>query len=220
MRLTLLSLATLAAAIPQPPAEVSSALSSLRANTAPGAAYTSVFNSLQSEGIIPSTVTAPWPSGTWGPGSGPWGPGGWHGGDHSGAWSSGWGPWGTGNWGPWSDYTTNPSWTTNAPWTQWWDGSACPGTDWPGWTEGPWSTAAPWTTWSGCTASTTSTGTYTTTVSGSQVVSTAYGIQVAAATGTAASASSGSSGAAMPARTAGPVLGAAAAVIGFAAVAL
>jgi hypothetical protein len=45
--------------------------------TSDPAKWSSIYNSLVSEGKIPSTLTAPpWPTGSWGPGSGPWGPGG------------------------------------------------------------------------------------------------------------------------------------------------
>jgi hypothetical protein len=38
------------------------------------AKWSSIYNSLLSEGKIPSTLTAaPWPTGSWGPGQGPWG---------------------------------------------------------------------------------------------------------------------------------------------------
>ena len=47
------------------------------------AAWSSKYDSLVSDGKIPSGLTtAPWPTGSWGPGSGPWG--------------SGSGPWGSG----------------------------------------------------------------------------------------------------------------------------
>jgi hypothetical protein len=50
--------------------------------------WSSIYNSLVSDGRIPSTLTAaPWPTGSYGPGQGPWGPGG-HG-----------GPGGGGHWG-------------------------------------------------------------------------------------------------------------------------
>jgi type II secretory pathway pseudopilin PulG len=57
------------------------------------AKWSSIYNSLVSEGRIPSTLTAaPWPTGGWGPGGGPgggpWGPGGGRG-----------GPPGGGHWG-------------------------------------------------------------------------------------------------------------------------
>lgn len=65
------------------------------------AKWTSVYNSLVSDGKIPSTLTeAPWPSGTWGPGSGSWGPGSgpWGGPDGHGPGGHG-GPGGPGGWG-------------------------------------------------------------------------------------------------------------------------
>ena len=44
--------------------------------TSDPAKWSSIYNSLLSDGKIPSTLTAaPWPTGSWGPGSGPWGPG-------------------------------------------------------------------------------------------------------------------------------------------------
>ncbi|KAF2685456.1 hypothetical protein K458DRAFT_24904 [Lentithecium fluviatile CBS 122367] len=159
------------------------------------AKWSSIHDSLVSEGKIPSTVTAPpWASASWGPGSGPWGPGGpgWgpgggHGGPGGHHWGGpdGWGPWGSGSWSDLASYwSTNTDWR-NGPWTSWWAGAGCPGSDWPGWTEGPWSTAAPWTSWSGCSASTTATTVVTTTVSGSVTTATAFGVQVAQAEGTA-----------------------------------
>ena len=40
------------------------------------AAWSSKYDSLVSDDKIPSTLTtAPWPTGSWGPGSGPWGSG-------------------------------------------------------------------------------------------------------------------------------------------------
>jgi hypothetical protein len=48
--------------------------------------WSSVYNSLVSDGKTPSTLTAaPWPTGSYGPGQGPWGPGG-HGGPGGGHW--------------------------------------------------------------------------------------------------------------------------------------
>jgi hypothetical protein len=45
--------------------------------TTDAAKWSSIYNSLVSDGKIPSTLTAaPWPTDGWGPGSGPWGPGG------------------------------------------------------------------------------------------------------------------------------------------------
>jgi hypothetical protein len=59
--------------------------------------WTSVYNSLVSDGKIPSTLTAaPWPTGSWGPGSGPWGGPGGPGGHGSGGPG---GPGGPGHWG-------------------------------------------------------------------------------------------------------------------------
>jgi hypothetical protein len=53
------------------------------------AKWSSIYNSLVSEGRIPSTLTAaPWPTSGWGPGGGPRGPGGGRG-----------GPPGGGHWG-------------------------------------------------------------------------------------------------------------------------
>lgn len=44
--------------------------------TSDPAKWSSIYNSLLSEGKIPSTLTAvPWPTGSYGPGQGPWGPG-------------------------------------------------------------------------------------------------------------------------------------------------
>lgn len=55
------------------------------------AKWSSIYQSLLSEGKIPSTLTAaPWPTGSYGPGQGPWGPGGPHGPG---------GPGGPGHWG-------------------------------------------------------------------------------------------------------------------------
>ncbi|CAN9195648.1 unnamed protein product [Alternaria alternata] len=150
------------------------------------AKWSSIYESLLSEGKIPSTLTAaPWPTGSYGPGQGPWGPGGPHGPGGSGGpghWGGpdGPGPWGSSNWGPYSDWSTRSDWR-NGPWTAWWGGSACPPSDWPGWTAGPWSSSAPWTSWSGCSASTTATSVVTTTINGTAATTTAYGLQVAAA---------------------------------------
>lgn len=133
------------------------------------------------------TITAvPWPSGTYGAGHGPWVPYGPHRPDFHAASKpfggpSGCGPWGDSTWGPWSEWATRTDWRTHAPWTKWWGGSACPGTDWPGWTQGPWSTSAPWTTWEACEATATETSTFTTTMDGSEVVQTQFDVQVAAA---------------------------------------
>ncbi|KAF1969767.1 hypothetical protein BU23DRAFT_233683 [Bimuria novae-zelandiae CBS 107.79] len=182
-------------------------------STNPGA-WSSIYRSIQSAGFS-------WPSSAYGPGFGPWGgdgpgrgPGNHPGapdGDHWGG-SSGWGPWGSNSWGP-SAWASNSAWR-DGPWTQWWGGSRCPGSDWPGWTQGPWSTDAPWTSWKGCTASTTATSVVTTTVSGVQTEATQFGVQVAQADGTASTAGSGSGsgsgsvGAAIPMRTVAPALAA------------
>ncbi|OSS46874.1 hypothetical protein B5807_08856 [Epicoccum nigrum] len=149
------------------------------------AAWSSKYDSLVSDGKIPSTLTtAPWPTGSWGPGSGPWGSGsGPWGSGQNGNGSDGPGPWGSSSWGPWSDWVTKSDWRS-APWTAWWGGSACPASDWPGWTAGPWSTSAPWTTWSACTASTTATSVGTVLVSGTASPTTAYGLKVAQASET------------------------------------
>lgn len=59
--------------------------------------WSSIYNSLVSDGIIPSTLTvAPWPTSGWGPGSGPWGPGWGPGGRGPGGPG---GPGGSGHWG-------------------------------------------------------------------------------------------------------------------------
>lgn len=61
--------------------------------------WTSVYNSLVSNGVIPSTLTtAPWPTGGYGPGSGPWGPGWDH--DDNDDDDGKWGPGGRGGGGP------------------------------------------------------------------------------------------------------------------------
>ncbi|KAF2448656.1 hypothetical protein P171DRAFT_217322 [Karstenula rhodostoma CBS 690.94] len=177
-------------------------------STNPGA-WSSIYQSIQSDGFS-------WPSSAYGPGQGPWG--GYGGGrDHGGPtnggrWggSDGYGPWGSNSWGP-SAWQSNSAWR-DGPWTQWWGGSACPGSDWPGWTQGPWSTDAPWTSWASCSASTTATSVVTTTVSGVQTTATQYGIQVAQAVGTGGSSggatdSVGSQGAA-PMKTMAPALAA------------
>jgi hypothetical protein len=218
------ALAVSALAQNNPPATASAGVipTNLPAN-GPPAPWNSVYNSLVSQGVIPSTLTAaPWPTGSYGPGQGPWvsgGPRGYHGlggGRHWGG-TDGVGPWGTG--GPWSLWSANSEWRTNGPWTNWWGGSACPGTDWPGWTAGPWGTSPPWTSWAGCTARTTATNVVTTTVSGSALASTAYGIQVAAANAASSGArgtsvsSDGSTAAAAPMRTVGPILAVGAAIL-------
>ncbi|KAF2276467.1 uncharacterized protein EI97DRAFT_458397 [Westerdykella ornata] len=202
LALTLFLATTLAQG--NPPAALSSLLSSLSSfqTASPGVnpwiftspeEYTSLFNSLQSAGLIPSTITAPlpWPTASdlYSPGSGPWipfGPGGHPGGPGKppGYWggSTGCGPWGPNNWGPWTDWSTRSDWRTNAPWTKWWGGDTCPGTDWPGWTEGEWRTSAPWTGWESCTAVTTGTSVFTTTgVGGTPTVGTAFAVRVASA---------------------------------------
>lgn len=220
-------------------ASASSAWASLTsAGTLPSGSYdaaswSSAMDSLKSEGKIPSTITPqPMPTGTWGPGKGPWGPGapGWNHnwqskGPNGKPWGGpdGCGPWGEDNWGPFSDWATKDDWRT-MPWTSWWGKTECPGSDWPGWTEGPWSTKAPWTSWEGCTAKTTGTEIITQTPSGADAeatpaVSTAYDIQVsevknkAAANGNNGNDDSGSQGAA-PMVTAAPVLAAGAALMG------
>lgn len=174
-------------------------------STNPGA-WSSIYRSIESEGFS-------WPSSAYGPGQGPWGPNNhpW-GPPGGGRWGGpgGWGPWGSDGWGP-SVWQSNSAWR-NGPWTQWWGGSVCPGSDWPGWTQGPWSTDAPWTSWAGCTASTTSTSVITTTISGVRTTATQYGVQVAQAAGTGGSSGSatssvGSQGAA-PVKTMAPALAA------------
>jgi hypothetical protein len=210
------------------PTSVLEALSSdgvLPTNTDPSD-WWSAFNSLKSEGKIPTAVTVSpaHPTG-YGPGQGPItahrsGEPSSHGPPGRGQWGGpdGCGPWGSGSWGPFSHWATDSSWRSNGPWTNWWGGSACPGSDWPGWTAGPWSTDAPWTTWSGCTASTTATSVVSKSVSGSKVVSTAYGVRVAQASAVTGSPTRvGASGAAVPAQTAAPVLALGAAVMGLAA---
>jgi len=197
------------------------------------AAWSSAMDSLKSEGKFPSITPGPVPTGAWGPGKGPWGPGapGWNhqwqskgpGGQPWGG-PDGCGPWGDGNWGPFSDWSTKDDWRTK-PWTGWWGGTQCPGSDWPGWTEGPWSTKAPWTSWEGCTAKTTGTEIVTQTPSGTAqgtpAVSTAYDIQVSevkkknADNDNSDNDDSKSQGAAGPMRTAAPVLAAGAALVGF-----
>ncbi|KAF2744908.1 hypothetical protein M011DRAFT_407386 [Sporormia fimetaria CBS 119925] len=167
----------------------------------PPAAWTSAFSSLKSAGIIPSHITAPaaYPTGMYGPGYGPWVPGhpyhdfepedacgmGPGGGRRWGDGPGDCGPWGPGKWGPWSEWASqwkSGDWKTrDAPWTKWWGGTACPGPEWPGWTEGEWKTGAPWTKWEGCTCSTTGSSLLTTTVSGKEVTTTAFGVKVASA---------------------------------------
>ncbi|KAF2125505.1 hypothetical protein P153DRAFT_114768 [Dothidotthia symphoricarpi CBS 119687] len=173
--------------------------------------WSSIYNSLVSDGKIPSTLTAaPWPTTGYGPGRGPWG-GNWGPQASGGQWGgpSGYGPWGSGS-VPWSEWSTNSAWRS-APWTAWWnDASVCPPSEWPGWTAGSWSTDAPWTTWSGCTASTTATSVVTTTMSGSVVVTTAYGLQVAAASAVTTGGSTGG----VPMKTAGLGVAIGAAVLG------
>lgn len=218
------------------PGDMSSAWASLSsAGAIPSgydpASWSSAMDSLKSEGKYPSITPGPIPTGAWGPGKGPWGPGapGWN---HQ--WQSkgpggkpwggpdGCGPWGDGNWGPFSDWSTKDEWRTK-PWTAWWGGTQCPGSDWPGWTEGSWSTKAPWTAWEGCTAKTTGTEIVTQTPSGSgaqgsPAVSTAYDIQVSELKNRGAAASDGGSkaqGAAGPMKTAAPMLAAGAALVGF-----
>ncbi|KAH7071188.1 hypothetical protein BKA63DRAFT_517498 [Paraphoma chrysanthemicola] len=179
------------------------------------AKWSSIYNSLVSEGKIPSTLTqAPWATGGWGPGYGPWGggrgPGGPGGPGHWGG-PNGPGPWGSSNYGPWSEWSTRTDWR-NGPWTAW-NGAECPGSDWPvRWTAGPWSTKAPWTSWSACSARTTATTVVTTTINGSAVVTSAYGLQVAAASASQV----GSAGGGVPAATAGVGAAIGAAILGLA----
>lgn len=126
------------------------------------------------------------PSGFPGAGSGHGGFGGGHG-----------GPFGGGSWGA-GPFGSSGAWT-NGPWTSWFGGSACPASDWPGWTSGTWSTSAPWTSWTGCSASVTATSVYTTStsISGSEIptTSTSFGYKVAQASGTSSASSTPSSGA-------------------------
>jgi len=97
------------------------------------------------------------------------------------------GPFGGGGFGGWGpndgEFCSTGSWTSGA-WTQWWGGSRCPASDWPGWTQGPWATNADWTTWTGCAATVTATSVFTTVPANgtAAITSTSFGYQVAQAT--------------------------------------
>jgi hypothetical protein len=127
------------------------------------AAWSSKYDSLVSDGKIPSTLTtAPWPTGSWGPGSGPWGSG-------SGPWGSGQngngkggpggqdGHGGSGHWG--GTLHLSPTYRQTNNHTNAHTGSEGPG-PWGSSSWGPWSDwstksdwrSAPWTAWWGGSA--------------------------------------------------------------------
>jgi hypothetical protein len=164
------------------PASYTSAWSAFQSYTA---AHPSGFNSadLSSFTSAYGPIPTPFAGGAGFPGgfgAGWFGSGGFPFGSGSGGWnpaSMTGGPFGPAGWGPFGN--GNGSWAAG-PWTSWWDGSACPGSTWTGWTSS--GTDAPWTSWTACTASATSTVTYTSTVSGTPEVFTSVGYKVAEAT--------------------------------------